>query len=392
MAIEKAPRRSFTFSYGIFAFLFLVANLRPALTAVGPVVDDIRTSLGLSAAAAGLLAALPLLIFAGCSPLAGLARVFGLERILAGCLAVTAAGIALRSAGTAAALFGGTMILAAGIGVANVLVPSLIKRDFPLRIESMTTAYLMTMSLTAAVATGLAAPLAQRLAGGWRWSLAVWAVFAAVALLCWLPEVRKGGDAAAKQQPDVAAPLWRSGLAWLITVYMGLQSLIYYVVLAWMPAYLADHGTSPAEAGFLLMLFQAVGFGVGFAAPPLLRRSPDHRLLAAATSLCAALAILGLMLAPRFAGLWLAVFGASLGITFILAFALIGLRTRDYRQAASLSTMALAAGYLIAATGPVAFGWLHDLTAGWMVPMAGLLAVTVGEAVVGLGAGRRGYV
>ena len=175
----------------MLAFFLLVANLRPALTSVGPLLEPIRTGLGLSGVAAGLLPTLPLLIFAVFSPFARLGDVFGIEKTLAGCLALILVGIALRSQGSIAALFAGTVIFSTGIGVANVLVPSVIKRDFPHQVGSMTTAYVMVMSLTGAIATGLAVPLSSQLAGGWRSSLAVWAVFAALALLCWLPEMRK---------------------------------------------------------------------------------------------------------------------------------------------------------------------------------------------------------
>jgi MFS transporter, CP family, cyanate transporter len=266
----KAAPRSFTVSYGVLAFFLLAANLRPALTSVGPVLEAIRSSLGLSGAATGLLSTLPLLIFASFSPLARLGDVFGIERTLAGCLALEVAGIALRSQGSIAALFGGTAIFAAGIGVANVLVPSVIKRDFPHRVGSMTTAYVMAMTLTGAVATGLAVPLSTHLAGGWRSSLAIWAVFAALALLCWLPETRKANAPIAAQRPDdgaAATPIWRSAMAWQVTVFMGLQFLIYYVTIGWMPLFLADHGASAAEAGWLLTLYQVVSFGVGVVAP-----------------------------------------------------------------------------------------------------------------------------
>ena len=392
MTIEAA-QRSFRVDYSVLAFFLLAANLRPALTSVGPLLEAIRSSLGLSGAAAGLLATLPLLIFAGFSPFARLGQVFGLERTLAGCLALAVAGIALRSEGSIAALFGGTVIFAIGIGVANVLVPSVIKRDLPHQVESMTTAYIMVMALKGAVATGLAVPLAAHLDGGWRSSLAVWAVFAGIALLCWLPEARKANVSVAAQQPDEEArPIWRSALAWQITVFMGLQFLIYYVTIAWMPVYLADHGLTLAEAGWLLTLYQVVSFGVGFVAPALLRRRRDQRPLAVVASLVTALSILGLIAVPRLAGLWLLVCGASFGITFILAFALIGMRTRDHQQAASLSTLSQATAYLIAATGPVAFGWLHDLTAGWTVPMVSLLAVTIIQGVAGSSAGREGQV
>jgi MFS transporter, CP family, cyanate transporter len=285
------------------------------------------------------------------------------------------------------------VIFATGIGVANMLVPGLIKRDFPNQLESMTTAYLMVMALTGAVASGMAAPLSTHLVGGWKSSLAVWAMFAGLALLCWLPEIRKAGGPFMLERPDDGAtPVWRSGLAWQITIFMGLQFFIYYVIMAWTPAFLADRGVSPAESGWLLTLFQVVSFGIGFVTPALLRRGRDQRALAVAASLVTALSLLGLVAVPPLVGLWLTVCGASFGITFILAFALIGMRTVDHRRAASLSTMAQATAYLIAATGPVAFGWLHDLTTGWMVPMMSLVTVTVIQAGAGFGAGRRGYV
>jgi MFS transporter, CP family, cyanate transporter len=392
MKIEAAPQ-SFKISYGVVAFFLVAANLRPALTGVGPVLDTIRSSLDLSSAAAGFLTALPLLIFGVFAPFARLGQVFGIERTLAGCLALAAAGIALRSQGSAAALFGGTVVFATGIAVANVLMPSLIKRDFPHRIEAMTSAYLMVMALTAAIGTGIAAPLATRLPGGWASSLSVWAVFAVITLLCWLPLVRKAGAPAAAPKPvDGAAPLWRSALAWQITVFMGLQSLVYYVTISWFPAFLAGQGVPASESGMLLTLYQLVAFGVGFVAPALLQRWRDQRALAAGACIVTALCIAGLIAVPRLAVLWLTICGVSIGFNFILAFALIGMRTADHRQAAALSSMAQSASYLIAAAGPVAFGWLHDRTGDWTVPMASLLAVTVVQAVSGLGAGRQGKV
>jgi MFS transporter, CP family, cyanate transporter len=388
-----AAPRSLRISYSVLAFFVLAANLRPALTGVGPLLATIQSSLSLSGAAAGFLPTLPLLIFAGFSPFARLGQVFGIERTLAGCLALIAAGIALRSQGSVTALFGGTAMFSTGIAVANVLVPSVIKRDFPHDVGTMTTAYVMVMTLTGAVATGLAVPLADHLAGGWRFSLAIWAVFAALALLCWLPQTRKADAAIAVQRPDDAAsakPIWRSAVAWQVTIFMGLQFLIYYVTISWVPLFLVDHGQSAAEAGWLLTLYQVMSFAVGLVAPALLRRGRDQRVLAVAASLVTALCILGLMAAPRLAGLWLFVCGASFGITFILAFALIGMRASDHRRAASLSTMSQATAYLIAAAGPVAFGSLHDHATDWTMPMLSLIAVAIIQAIAGFGAGRQG--
>ena len=390
-----ATSQPFKLSYGAFAFFLLAANLRPALTSVGPLFETIRTSLGLSHAVAGLLPTLPLLIFAGLSLFARNGEAFGIEKTLAWCLALVTAGIALRSEGSIAALFAGTAIFSAGIAVANVLMPSLIKRDYPNQVGGMTTAYVMVMTLTGAFATGFAVPLAGRLDGGWRSSLAIWAVFAVLALLVWLPQTRSKRTAAVASQLDsnaVTKPIWQSALAWQVTVFMGIQFLIYFVTIGWIPPYLISLGVPAAETGWLLSLYQLVGFAVGVAAPPLLRYGRDQRLLAMTASLVTALCILGLLVAPRVAALWLALCGASFGITFILAFAFIGLRTTDFRRAASLSAMAQAAGYLIAAIGPAAFGWLHDLTAGWTVPMLSFAAVAAMQAVAGFGAGRLEHV
>ena len=389
----SASPRSIKLSYGVLAFFLLAANLRPALTAVGPLLETIRSSLGLSSAAAGLLPTLPLLIFAAFSLFAGLGRVFGIERTLAGCLALVVAGILLRSQGSVVALFGGTVVFAVGIGIANVLMPSLIKRDFPHHVGGMTTAYVMVMTLMGAAATGLSVPLSGHGANGWRFSLAVWSAFAALALVCWLPQTRNANAPVAARPRHggaTATPIWRSAVAWQVTIFMGLQFLIYYVTISWVPLFLVDHGQSAATAGWLLTLYQVMSFAVGVVAPVLMRSGRDQRALAVGASLVTALSIVGLLAAPRLAGLWLVVCGSSFGITFILAFALIGMCTNDHQRAASLSTMSQAAAYLIAATGPVAFGWLHDHATGWTLPMLVLLAIALIQAVAGFGAGRQG--
>lgn len=393
----KTGPRAVKAGYGLIAFFLLAANLRPALTSVGPLLETIRSSLGLSSAAAGLLPTLPLLIFAAFSPFAGLGRVFGIERTLAGCLALVAAGILLRSQGSIAALFGGTVVFSTGIGIANVLAPSLIKRDFPRQVGSMTTAYVMVMTLTGAVATGLSVPLSGRATSdhamsGWRFSLAVWAAFAALALACWLPQARRQVMPVARPQHGnaVETSIWRSAMAWQVTIFMGLQFLIYYVTISWVPLFLVDHGQSATAAGWLLTLYQVMSFAVGTVAPALMRSGRDQRTLAVAASVVTALCIAGLLAAPQLAGLWLFVCGASFGITFILAFTLIGMRTHDHRRAASLSTMAQTMAYLVAAAGPVAFGFLHDRVTGWTVPMLSLLAIALIQVAAGFGAGRQG--
>jgi CP family cyanate transporter-like MFS transporter len=390
-----AETRAFRISYSVFAFFLVAANLRPALTNVGPLLDPIRHSLGLSSTATGLLTALPLPILACFAPFARLGFVLGIERTLAGCLALIAAGIALRSQGSVTALFAGTAIFAVGIGIANVLMPSVIKRDFPHHAGSMTTAYVMVMTLAGAVATGLAVPLSSHLEGGWQASLAVWAVFASVALLLWLPEACKPAETIIERSTnfeDSGTPIWRSALAWQVTLFMGLQFLVYYVMLGWIPLFLADQGVTPARAGWLLTLYQVVAFAAGFIVPPLLQRGGDQRAVAVLSCVVTALATCGLLLAPRLATIWLFILGLSFGVSFILAFAFIGMRTRDHRRAVSLSTLSQGVAYLIAAAGPPAVGWLHDRTQQWTVPLLGLAAIALMQAVAGYGAGRNRFV
>jgi MFS transporter, CP family, cyanate transporter len=337
-SIHGGAGRSWRRVCALIAFFVLVANLRPALTSVGPMLTSIRSDLGLSGTAAGLLPTLPLLIFAIFSPLARFGSVFGIERTSAGCLALITVGIALRSQGSSAALFGGAAVFAVGIAVANVLVPSLIKRDFPQQVGGMTTAYVMVMTLTGAAATGLAVPLAAHLAGSWRSSLAIWVVFAALALVCWLPETRAANTAVVGRRPEnptAGSPIWRSAMAWQVTAFMGLQFLIYYVTITWVPLFLVDHGQSPAAAGWLLTLYQVISFAVGIVAPVLMRGARDQRALAVVASAVIALSIAGLLAVPGLAALWLSICGASSGITFILAFALIGMRASDHRRARS---------------------------------------------------------
>ncbi|HEX2186857.1 MAG TPA: MFS transporter, partial [Chloroflexota bacterium] len=240
------------------ALVLLAANLRPALTSVAPLIGEIRAGTGVSNGVAGLLTTLPLLAFALLSPVAPrLARAIGMRRVLLLSLLALAAGILARSSGTLAALFLGTALLGAAIAVGNVLLPSIVKREFPERVGLMTSVYSTALGISAALAAGVSAPVAQLV--GWRAALALWAIPAFVAAVAWLPGPGSGRTGSA---PDVShrgvGGLWRSGLAWQVTLFMGLQSLAYYVALTWLPEILIDEGLSVARAGWMLGLSKAV--------------------------------------------------------------------------------------------------------------------------------------
>lgn len=371
------------------ALLAVAANLRPALTSVGPLIDVIRHDLDLSATAAGLLNSLPLFAFAAFSPLAHVANRIGIERALIIAMSALIAGILVRSLGGAVSLFGGTILLGASIAIGNVLLPSVIKRDFGHRVGGVTTAYAIVLAMTAAIGSGVSVPLVHILPGGWQSALAFWALPTAVALIPLALRLRVGTvseDTNKVYTP--AVPIWHSLIAWQVTVFMGLQSFTYYVSVSWFPSVLQDIGYTPSAAGWIVTLFQIVALGATLAMPTLIRRSRDQRLLAVTTPLLIVVAIIGLVAAPGATLLWMIIMGFGNGPTMILALTFFGLRTRDHRQAAALSLMAQSIGYFIAALGPIVFGLLHDVSHGWTLPLIAMVAALLVQAAAGFGAGR----
>jgi CP family cyanate transporter-like MFS transporter len=178
----------------VIGFLLIAANMRAALTSVGPLLDTIRRDIGLTAGQAGFIGTLPLLTFSAISPqVPRLARRFGIDRMLWLAMAVLIAGIVLRSVPVAGLLWVGTVLLGAAIAVANVLLPSMIKRDFPDRISAVTGVYTAVIGVVASTAAGVAVPLAGVLPGGWRTALGCWAGFALIALAVWTPQLRRPG-------------------------------------------------------------------------------------------------------------------------------------------------------------------------------------------------------
>jgi CP family cyanate transporter-like MFS transporter len=377
------------------AILLLASNLRAALTSVGPLVGEIRGDTGISHGMAGLITTLPLLAFAAMSSLAPrLGRRFGIERTLLASLLVLVVGILARSSGPLLALFAGTALLGLAIAAGNVLLPGLVKQDFPERAGWMTGLYSGAMGMMATVAVAAAVPIADGAGLGWRGSLACWAAPALVATLVWAPLARAGarpGNSSDGDPTEVQAPprLWRSGLAWQVTVFMGLQSLVFYSTITWLAEILRDRGLSSASAGWLVSVAQLAGLATSLAAPPLAARRPSQRVDAAASALLSLAGYAGLLLAGReLLPLWCALIGLGQGAMFSLALTMFALRAPDARHAAELSGMAQTVGYLLAAAGPTALGLAHDLTGGWTVPLAALGGVTVVILLVGIGAGR----
>ncbi len=374
----------------LVAGIVLIAfNLRPSLAAVGPLVGSIRFSTGLGSAALGLLTTLPLLAFAVVSPFASLVtRRFGFEATLAGVLALLTAGTLLRMVPSTLLLFAGTLLLGIAIAFGNVLLPSLVKRDFPHRTGSMTSLYSSTMGLGATLAAGVSVPLAQ--AVGWRGALGAWTLPAALALLVWLPQLRtrtlpRAGGGLLRSLRD----LGRSGLAWQVALFLGLQSLTFYVLLAWLPDIVQSRGMDAERAGWMLALSQGTGMLGTLFIPTWAGRRHEQRGIVALLAALEAVGLVGLVFpGTTLVPLWVSLIGFALGGTFGLALLLIVLRTADAETATELSGMAQAVGYLLAASGPTLFGFLHDLTHAWWLPILLLLAVLLAKFIAGMGAAR----
>ncbi|MFF2567680.1 CynX/NimT family MFS transporter [Streptomyces sp. NPDC058084] len=369
-------------------------NMRAALASVSPLVGELSESYGLSSAASSLVTSVPVL-FLGLGALVApwLGRRLGAERVLFGALLLLGVGILVRVLPSAAALYCGGVLVGTAIALLNVLMPGLIKRDFPDRAASMTSVYTGAMIAGATLVAASSVPL-ERALGGWQASLGSWSLLAAVAALAWLPQVliargRRGREVPAAGPAEPARSVWRSALAWQVTLFMGLQSLWTYVLIAWMPTIFTDEGMSRSEAGVVFAfnnLLQVVG---AFAVPLLAGRMRSQRpLIVLVTSLVAA-GYAGLMSAPvQGAWLWAALLGVGQGGAVGLALTLIVLRSGDAVTASRLSGMAQTVGYLMAAAGPLAAGALHQATGSWTPPILAVLGVCAAALAVGLLAAR----
>ncbi|MFD4371451.1 CynX/NimT family MFS transporter [Streptomyces sp. NPDC058486] len=371
-------------------------NMRVALASVAPLVGEIAGSFGLSSTAGSLITSIPVL-FLGLGALVApwLGRRFGAERTVLAALLLLAGGILVRLLPSIVAIYGGGVLVGTAIALLNVLMPGLIKRDFPDRAATMTSVYTGAMVAGATLAAAAAVPLEEALGGGWQGSLGFWSLLAVVAAVGWLPQVLIARGRTGHEVRSVpaagAAPVrvWRSALAWQVTLFMGLQSLWSYVLIAWMPTIFTDHGMSRSEAGVVFAFNNLIQIAGAFAVPLLAGRMRSQRPLVVLVTTMVAAGYAGLLVAPaEGAWLWSAVLGIGQGGALGLALTLIVLRTKDAPTAARLSGMAQTVGYLLAAAGPLAAGALHQATGSWSLPIALVLGVCAAAAGVGLLAAR----
>lgn len=378
----------------IFGVILIAFNLRPAITAVGPLIGLIDQDLQLPGWSLGLLTSLPLIGFAVISPVAPvLGRKYSNEMVVIWGMVLLAIGIVIRSIPMAVFLFAGTALIGIGIAVANVLLPGILKERFPGKVAFMTGVYSTAMGLMAALSSGISIPLAESLGNSWELSLAVWIVPAIFSIFIWIYFVKQRTSANEVEMHYIAADevrMWRSRLAWEVSIFLGLQSLFYYVIIAWLPAILQGNGMSHEYAGWLLSYAQLIGLPIGFLLPVVAGKLKSQSLLTAGVSLLAIVGTAGLLLSNSYLVIWISVtlIGVSSGGLFPLALAFLGMRTSTARQAAKLSGMSQAIGYFLAALGPILAGYLYDLAGNWNLTLIVLFIILVFMTISGYGAGR----
>lgn len=391
LVTRRTPAGPARLGMAFVGVLLIAVNLRVSFISVGPVLGNISDDLGLSSAEAGFFTGLPLIAFAVFSPVAPVfAARLGLDRALWVSLLILAVGIVLRSLPLAGVIWSGTALIGVAIAFLNVLLPSLVKRDFPLRVSQVTGIYTAAQATMAAIGAAVVVPVAQTSPAGWRLALGIWvgvALIAMAVLLPWL--LRRTGGSSGASAPEVPyrSP-WASALGWQVTLFMGLQSISYYVLMAWLPTIEQSRGVSAPTAGVHLSVFLLISVFASLVAGGILHRGSDQRLISLVSSVFAVATFLGLAFAPGLILLWVVLGSISSGFLIVIALSLFSLRSVNYTQAGSLSGMAQSVGYGLAAVGPVLFGGLRDLSGDWTLPLVATAGIMVVLAVMGVLAGR----
>jgi CP family cyanate transporter-like MFS transporter len=381
----------------VVGVLALGYNLRGAITSLPPVFPELQGSLGLSSATVSILAATPVIVFGVVSGFsAGLARRAGEERVLLGASVLLVIGLIARGAAPAALLFPDTIACSAAIAVMNVLLSSLIKRRWPERAGFLIGLYITALSAGAIVGSLVSVPLWQASSGSVALTLGWLAAPAALAALLWLPQLRSAPRPAARTAagqpvpaPHARIAVHRHAITWHVTIFMGMQSLLYYATLSWLPTMLRDRGVSASGAGDLLALMGVGNLAVSLLVPMAAQRMRSQVTLVAPTVIAIAGGLAALLYAPLGGAVaWALILGAGQNAALALAIFFTAARSPHAGAAASLSSLAQAVGYLLASAGPLEVGLLHSATGSWTVPVTVLFVLCAVMLVAGLLAAR----
>lgn len=368
-------------------------NLRPAITSLGPLLEEVRDGLHMSGSIAGVLTSVPPLCFALFGFMAPrLARRFGPSAVVCAGMAAIAAGLLLRPfAGGTAGFLAASALALMGIAVSNVLMPVIVKRWFPDRVGTMTGLYSMALALGTALAAALTVPLTDALGGSWKAGLGIWAALAVVAVVPWIPFLKDRRDTSGQAAGTPAPPalrITRSRTSWALACFFGLQATAAYISMGWMPQIFRDAGLSAGTSGVLLAVIMAMGVPLAFVIPRVATRLRTQGPIVLVLSGCGLLGYAGLYVAPA-GGAW--VWALLLGVAncaFPLALTMIGMRSRTGAGVVRLSAFAQSTGYLISIPGPLLVGVLYQHSGGWGLPLTLMAALLVPQTIAGVLAGR----
>lgn len=395
---KQAATRAWATRLVIVGIVLAALNLRPAITSLGALLEEVRDGLGMSGTLAGLLTSVPPLCFAAFGSLAPrFARRFGAGAVVCGGMVAIATGLLIRPflGGTVGFLAASALALM-GIAVSNVLMPVIVKRWFPDRVGSMTGLYSMALALGTSLAAAITVPVTDALGGSWRAGLAVWAAVAVVAIVPWIPLVReRGTDGAATERVPAAVRrqdedlrITHSRTAWALACFFGLQATAAYITMGWLPQIFRDAGVPAGEAGVLLAVTMAMGVPLAFVIPRVATRLSHQGPVVVALGTCGLAGYAGLYFAPAGgAWAWALLCGIS-NCAFPLALTMVGMRAKSSAGVAKLSAFAQSTGYLISIPGPLLVGVLYQHSGGWGLPIALMAGLMVPQIVVGVLAGR----
>lgn len=391
--IRRFTKKQILFMIGIIIVSF---NLRPAITSVGPLIGTIRDQMGLANWNAGLITSLPLLAFAFMSPIAPkLRNKYGNEVTILLGLTLLLSGILIRIITYSFTLYLGTIFVGLGIAICNVLLPGIIKEKFPNHIGTMTGVYTTCMSIFAATASGISIPLAKHFGIGWQNALGIWALLAIIGIVIWISIYRNKPKVVEQEYYATSGShLYKSPLAWQVTLFMGLQSFLFYITISWLPEIIHAQGFSIATGGWLLSYMQFISLPATFLTPIIAGRLRNQQGIMIVISIISFLGYGALLLEGSLAFTIGAItlIGFALGSSISLALALLGMRAQTAKQAAELSGMAQSFGYLLAATGPFAIGLIFDVAQTWNIPLLVIIFASLVMSLFGLGATRNKYV
>lgn len=354
----------------ILVVVLISSNLRSPIVAVSPVLGDVRDALKLDNFQVSLLTSIPLFMFAACSVLVSrFSNAFGISKLLMYSVIILSFGLFLRISGSFWALFLGSLLIGLGICIGNVVTPGYVKNNFPKQIGLMTGIFAVSMNLTAALASGFSVKIGEWTGFGWRGSLGVWLIIAALGFLVLILELlfnKKNSE-----QPKTALStsdfnMFKSAQAWNISIFMGLQSLFYYCMVAWLPSFLTDYNMQGESTGWVLFVIQITMIPVTFCCPIIASKMKDHRMMI--FFICALMfgsTIMFVLLKAQWIYVNAVIIGISNGLSFSLSILFFSTRTQNSINAVKISGMAQSVGYLIAAFGPPVFGKLHDWDVSW---------------------------